>query len=217
LPRSRPLPLLTALLCTAVSLAATAHLTAQSTPRAADATHLSFEVASIKPSKPNDTHNNFDSYPGRLTIEHVSLPQLIMFAYGLRSRNQVIGGPKWIDSRYFDIVAKENDAELLRRRALPREESAEDTEAMTQALLADRFSLKVTQTTRKLPAFALLQTKTGAAAHLTVAGGTGYDLSSHNGHLKAKNTSMAEFARFLARQREFSSGDVIDKTNLPGA
>ena len=212
------LPPLAALLCAGCSLLGVAPLEAQSTAPAAVPAHLSFEVASIKPSKPDDPHNNFDSSPGRLTIEHISLPQLIMFAYGLRSRDQVIGGPKWIDSRYFDIVAKENDAELMRRNALPRGENGEDVEDMTQALLADRFSLKVTEAERKLPAFALLQTRAGAAAvHLTVASGSISSLSVHNNHLQAGDRSMAQFAAFLAQQREFSSGDVVDRTNLPGA
>jgi uncharacterized protein (TIGR03435 family) len=204
------------LLLSACAFSCATSLIGQSHSAPSDAPALSFEVATIKPCKPDDPHTSLDSDADRLTIEHMSLRDLVLFAYGLKSRNQVIGGPKWVSEQYFDIVAKESDADMLRRKAFPGAARENDTQTMTQALLKDRFALQVTEETRKLPAFALLQAKGGAKLQPSAPSDKGRNLSSRNGHLHANDTSMADFAGFLSGQREFSTGEVVDKTSLPG-
>jgi uncharacterized protein (TIGR03435 family) len=176
----------------------------------------SFEVAAIKPCKPDDPHTSLDIDGDRFNIEHMSLRDLIMFAYGLKSKNQVIGGPKWATEQYFNIAAKESDDDVLRLKALSGAAREHDRQTMMQALLKERFALQATEGTRKLPAFALLQAKGGAKLRHSPSGGSGSNLSSRGGHLHAIDTSIADFAGFLSSRREFSTGEVVDKTNLHG-
>jgi uncharacterized protein DUF3738 len=66
-----------------------------------------FEVTSVKPSTVAATPNLVVD-PGRFTATGVALADLIRYAYGfnsLASQPQVTGGPSWITTTRFDIVA----------------------------------------------------------------------------------------------------------------
>src|ERR1700676_1371239 len=65
-----------------------------------------FEVASVKPNKSGDGRIFFQMQPGgRFTATNVPLRELIRVAYGIQNF-QLVGGPDWIGSDRFDIVAK---------------------------------------------------------------------------------------------------------------
>jgi uncharacterized protein (TIGR03435 family) len=114
-----------------------------------------FEVASVKPS---DGHFGIDmkTFPGRLSST-CSMHQLIEAAYSAE-RWQVTGGPAWLDTDLFDIEAKtsddlsgETDRVLALGRPAPRKMML-----MLQALLAERFNLKIHRETRQDNVFALV-------------------------------------------------------------
>jgi uncharacterized protein (TIGR03435 family) len=111
-----------------------------------------FEVASIKPNKsgpPRGARTNpFAFLPGgRFTATNVTLVEVIVSVYSTR-RIQMRGGPDWIDSERFDIVAKADaaDGEVKGEQRLP----------MVQALLEDRFKLAYHRETKEVPVFALV-------------------------------------------------------------
>ena len=65
-----------------------------------------FEVASIKPNNSGDGRVMIGGQPGgRFTASNVPLKLLIRQAYQLQDF-QIIGGPSWIASDRYDIVAK---------------------------------------------------------------------------------------------------------------
>src|SRR4029077_13161882 len=64
-----------------------------------------FEVASVKPNNSGDGRVFFQNQPGRFTATNVTLRLLIRNAYQLQDF-QISGGPSWIGSDHFDIVAK---------------------------------------------------------------------------------------------------------------
>src|SRR5580692_8104651 len=75
---------------------------------------LEFEVASIKPSAlpagrgvirlaPQGGPGSGD--PGRVTYTFTTILNLMIDAYSVK-RSQISGGPNWLDSERFDIVAK---------------------------------------------------------------------------------------------------------------
>src|SRR3954469_2656504 len=66
---------------------------------------LSFEVASIKPNNSGDGRVMLGNQPGRFTATNVTLRLLIRNAYQLQDF-QISGGPNWLGSDHFDIVAK---------------------------------------------------------------------------------------------------------------
>jgi len=70
------------------------------------ASDLSFEVASIRPSDPNARGVRIQFLPGGgLRAENARVRQLIEFAYHIQNF-QLSGGPGWITSEGFDILAK---------------------------------------------------------------------------------------------------------------
>lgn len=190
---------------------------AQTVPSvAAGASELHFEVAAIKPSRPGDGDHKWYDSRGRLTIENFTLREIIRVAYGLKSDSQVVGGPKWIGSAHFDIVAKADDAETLKMRKMSRKVWVSARKLMLQSLLADRFKLNVSRSVRRLPAFALVVARSGIKFKASPASAKGYELSVRNSQMIATATPMAVLARYLAAQPEIGDRVVEDRTGLTG-
>jgi uncharacterized protein (TIGR03435 family) len=176
----------------------------------------SFEVASIKPSRP-DTHNlDWDDSPGRVSISGYNLRRLIRAAYGLKSNAQVLGGPKWIDSERFDIVAKADDDETAKMQQMSNAAWVRERSLLLQSLLADRFQLRLHRETRVLPVYALVVGKSGIKLKPAKPTEDG-DLSGHGGHLDATAITMDAFADYLTGFREIADRVVQNRTSLTTA
>jgi uncharacterized protein (TIGR03435 family) len=109
-------------------------------PTSAD---VAFEVASIKPNKSGGTNSSTSGRAGSFTASNVLARQLIVYAYRLRLF-QLAGGPEWINSERFDILAR------------APENAKTDNPGMTRALLRDRFKLEVHTETRQEQVYALV-------------------------------------------------------------
>jgi bla regulator protein BlaR1 len=189
----------------------------QQTPPAATPGPLPcFEVASIRPSRPESRNVDWDDSPGRVSITGYSLRRLIRAAYGLKSNAQVLGGPKWIESARFDIVAKADDAETAKMQKMSDADWVKARSLMLQLLLADRFQLKVIQDTRVLPVYALVVVKSGIKFKPAKSGEDG-DLSGWGGHLEATGTTMDAFADYLNGVRELADRVILNRTSLTAA
>ena len=188
----------------------------QKLPNIAAGPQPSFEVASIRPSRPDSRNLDWDDSPGRVTISGYNLRQLIRVAYGLKSNAQVLGGPKWIGSERFDIVAKADDAETAKMQKLSDADWGKERSLMLQSLLADRFKLKVSQNSRVLPAYALMVFKSRIKLKSAKPGEDG-DLSGWGGHLEATAITMDAFADYLNGMRELADRVVLNRTNLTAA
>lgn len=116
-----------------------------------------FEVVSIKPCQP-DRARGGDSSPGRLTIGCALLADLdntglIQQAYnryagGNLTSAKIIpieGGPDWIHSATFSVDAKSDGSPSIVMMLGP----------MMQAILEDRFKLKIHRETRQGPVYEL--------------------------------------------------------------
>ncbi len=135
-------------------------------PQAQPAARPKFEVASIRPCAPappgaGGRGGTASPSPGRLSARCDTVANLIRQAYatypdGL-ARNpyslyvSIEGGPGWIKSDQYDINA-EADANTSREMM---------NGPMLQALLEDRFKLKVHRETREVPVYALTVAKGG--------------------------------------------------------
>ena len=71
---------------------------------------IAFEVASAKLNKSSDRGQGARILPGgRIDVTNMPLRMLIRMAYGsanIPTPGQIVGGPSWIGSDRFDIVAK---------------------------------------------------------------------------------------------------------------
>lgn len=139
---------------------------------------VTFEVASVKPSDPRADGAGAKGDGGGLPfhVEHDrfvatnrNLYGLIIQAYGVRSCRPlgevdcvlVIGGPDWIKKARFEIQAKMPAGSLSYTTTQFLNGQAPQLQAMLQALLAERFHLKVHRESRILPAYTLSVAKNG--------------------------------------------------------
>jgi len=110
-----------------------------------------FSVASIKRNNAASGPLNFGPrmMPGDvLNATNMQLFRLIAFAYDILDF-QLTGGPDWVRSDRFDIVAKADDGAAPQAYKL-----------MVQSLLADRFKLVLRPEKRRMNAFVLLTERT---------------------------------------------------------
>ena len=112
----------------------------------------SFEVASVKVNKTGQLSRLFQPQPGgRFNVTNMPLRGLVQFAYQVRPF-QIEGGPDWMDTTAFDIVAKApGEVPPMQPGVGPPSPYM----LMLRSLLADRFKLVVRNETRDGPIYAL--------------------------------------------------------------
>jgi uncharacterized protein (TIGR03435 family) len=174
---------------------------AQSAPT--PAASLSFEVASIKPSKPGDGGGGIKPMSGGqgYVATNVPVKMMIKLMYHLNDR-QISGGPRWLDTDLYDVEAKADGPH-----------NVDELHVMFQNLLVDRFKLQFHKETRILPAFELVVDKSGAKLtenkspeHFDIPiRGTG------RGKIEAMHSSMSYFAWILSQMLD---QPVLDQTGL---
>ena len=102
-----------------------------------------FEVASVRPNTGAGSQSaRFGN--GSMTFTNYPLRMLISSAYGLRFE-RVVGGPSWMDSERFDVIAR-----------APAGAPDNQLSLMLRALLADRFKLVARMEMRDQPIYALV-------------------------------------------------------------
>ncbi len=134
-----------------------------------------FEVASVKPGDRRASgsgaksdggsgrSSGFEVEPKRFVATNTNLFTLIVKAYGLNSCRPMMrdtcillfGGPDWIRRDGFDIAAKMPGDSPNYTLMQFQNGQAPELQHMLQALLAERFRLKIHRENRQLPVFAL--------------------------------------------------------------
>jgi bla regulator protein blaR1 len=145
----------------------------------------SFEVASVKHNKSDSPGVRLFFQPGgRLVAENVTLQFLIAAAYGdprPLADFQIVGGPKWINTDRFNVIAKaEGDPQPGADGPPPI------MFAMLRTLLAERFKVRVHDETREMPIYTLVKARND--------GKTGE-------HLKRSTTDCAALMKSAGRDR----------------
>jgi uncharacterized protein (TIGR03435 family) len=134
---------------------------------------MSFETATIKPSKPgsHSAESNFPIGPydwynptgGILSARNFPLANYILFAYKVFPNDRVSLVPQlpaWVRTTRYDIQAQAADHMATK----------DQIRLMVQSLLADRFHLKIHTETKTVPIYALV---------LSTPGKTGPQLQPH--------------------------------------
>jgi uncharacterized protein (TIGR03435 family) len=142
---------------------------------------------------------------GGLTAEGLSLTNLIMFAYDVQDY-QISGGPSWVGSQLWTIVAKPAPSSAGNPPDGPIERSVRER---TQALLAERFQLVLRHEMREQTAYVLTVAKGGPKMKESAPG----MIKRGNGEILSKGTQMGNFIRFLAVDLR---RPVTDETGLTG-
>jgi uncharacterized protein (TIGR03435 family) len=208
-----------------------------SAPRAAaqadaPASNIAFEAASIKPSaSPRDDEPASMVMPGgRYVATNMTLRALVRTAYSVQT-TQVLGGPPWMDSERFDVVATVN-------QNIPAVVFRDQFRPLLGALLRERFKLSLHKDMKKLSVYALAVARRDgrlgsklresdqecvASLALRRAGkpvpqgpngvrpcGGWY---SQPGHLEGRGVELGRFVETLAPHVDRV---VVDRTNLTG-
>jgi uncharacterized protein (TIGR03435 family) len=174
---------------------------------AADATP-GFEVATIKPSNPNDKNDGFRIKGRHFEIENQTVGKLLLFAYGVHQR-QLVDGPDWIGTERFDIDGVPD---------VEGEPSLKQMQGMVVKLLAERFQVKLHREKRDLSVYAITVGKGGAKMAKSAGDPNGLPDANAEGHggvlaMKFTNISMADFALLL---QFYLDRPVVDQTALAG-
>ena len=164
-----------------------------------------FEVASVKQNRLDDRIVGIHVGPGnRFSARGYTLGLLIQRAYGVMGWN-ISGGPSWIHEDRFDVVAKANISGNLTDCQL---------QPMLVSLLAERFKLKLHNSTKEMFGYALGLAKGGPK--LTPSAETEEQFDTfcldHKG-IRGQAISMPTFARFVAGKL-YEVG--VDQTGLTG-
>lgn len=181
-----------------------------------------FDVVSIRLSDPSINTENLNYGQGQIVAKGITLGFLIQSAYGIRDF-QLAGLPRELVSEKYDITAKMDD---------PSKESSWDGsdpalqkdkqklyQLRLQAVLADRFHLKLHAVTKSVPVFALVIGKKGPILQKTsVEEGNmeegGYmrmHILEKEDQIEAKDMKMSDFTDELSH---VLSRMVLDRTGL---
>lgn len=184
-----------------------------------------YDVASIKPNKSGTNMVRLMFSPDGLSATNGTLQMFITAAYGVEN-NQISGAPNWVDSERYDVEAKMDSSTADELRKLNEDDRMAERQHMLQALLVDRFKLKVHRETKELATYALVVAKDGPKFQEAKPGDTypngikGPDGQSHAGMmfmgregLTAQGVPISNLVRHLTRQL---GRTVVDKTGLTG-
>jgi uncharacterized protein (TIGR03435 family) len=188
-----------------------------SPPTCASATGAVFDVASVKPSQ-LDSHSSHMHGAADSFTASASVFRIVEYAYDLHDF-QVIGGPDWIRTTAWDVVAKV-DQPPANYDSLSNDARGATQQQRAQAVLAQRFNLKCHFETRQLPVYNLVLAKGGPKPALAPTP----DDAKKKGFLntEGRNRSNRMEANGLPIQSLASAlvwplgRTVIDKTGLTG-
>ncbi len=181
-----------------------------------------FDAVSIKPSDPLAMNMHIGIGPsGSFEASGVNLMSLIVQAYDVRGF-QIVGGTGWMNDDKYAIVTKDeakspNGAELSAMNDAQRQQVQERLMAKVQAMLADRFQLKIHRETKEMPVYELTVAKGGVKMETAPEDGNhdvGLNSSRTNDArtgVTGKRLPMDVLARFLSNQ---VGRTVVDRTGL---
>lgn len=184
------------------------------TVRLSSQTNSAFEVASIKPAVHPKTDGGIGALPGGgIRVESMTLKALVAFAWGLQSF-QVSGGPRWVDSEYYDIVAKAPDDPAAKNPGRVE---------MLRSLLMSRFGLSFHYESRESSYYDLVRGGDRLAPGLAPSGGSCANAGEENrcsslhfasGEIYATAISVKALAEAVSR---LTGRVVVDRTGLSGS
>jgi uncharacterized protein (TIGR03435 family) len=191
-----------------------------------------FEMASIRRNTSGTIGRGTTRFQpkGGLHATNVTLAELIKFAYQRHffDEREVIGGPEWVTSERFDLLARISGEHVFDSDGVPRQ-----TLAMLKALLAERFKLEVHEEDRDRPVYALTTARNdgvlgpkarksdidcgavmrGERPALLPGQGPPCSLKTPPGRLFASTFTIPALASLLSRHLD---RPVIDRTGLSG-
>ncbi|WP_263415511.1 TIGR03435 family protein [Terriglobus albidus] len=162
------------------------------------------EIATIKPSNPDQPGIGFGLGQRRFRTINTTLIDIMKFAYGVQDK-QLVGMPAWANEIKWDIDARP-DGE--------GQPSGDQWKSALRKLLVERFQLKFHSEDREMPVYLLEQAKGGPKLFKSEAPADGPKGLNFQGAgvFVARNATMLDFCGLL--QETLLDRPVLDKTEL---
>jgi uncharacterized protein (TIGR03435 family) len=181
-----------------------------------------FEVASVKPTSPQQRIIGMFTWPGgRITVTLYTLRMLIQDAFEVQEF-QIAGGPRWINEDRYDIEARPPASSKSSKANPPYPKAPPNGEQrqMLQTLLVDRFQLKYHIATKEGSVYLLVRGKNDLKLkdaknkdEFPWAGSAPGGAPFANG-IVGENISMAQLVKRLSG---FLNRPVLDRTGIEGS
>jgi uncharacterized protein (TIGR03435 family) len=181
-----------------------------------------FELASIKLNPwTNEGRVGVFTRGNVLRAEHVDLYHLVAFAYGLPPDGyQLSGGPGWARSGVLDNVSGAESLlfQVTAKAADGARPSVEEFRLMLQALLADRFHLRIHRAMKSIPVFNLVVTRDGQKLKESSPDAK-ESLAMRDGRvfrMRATHVQLMRLVDELSNPNHGAGRPVFDRTGLAG-
>ena len=180
---------------------------------------LAFDVASVKPSAPDDRGYSIETTAGGgLNVANASAQLLILFAWDIRDF-QLSGGPGWLGTDRYNITARIGSGHAS---AGASESSMTDAQRNANAvlvrerlrtLLAERFGLVVHHESKEVTGYVLTVAKGGPKMKTTIPENEAHQgmRGTGRGHTQGYARTTEQLANYLAG---VTGRPVTDKTGL---
>jgi len=177
--------------------------------QAAATPQYEYAVATVKPDKTEGVQSYWRNTADGFTA--ISGPiAFIMSAYEIRMPQLIVGLPAWASSDAFEVVAKMDPDTIAALAKLPQQEQWQQKDKMLQALLADRFALKVHRATKELPIYALTVVDGGKLKKsASDSGGSTTYVGKFTAHAMSIDTLAFNLSNTVGRM-------VVNQTGLEG-
>jgi uncharacterized protein (TIGR03435 family) len=193
---------------------------------ATGAKHLAYDVVSVKPDKAESGNVRVGSFIDHYSATGISLKMLVQSAYNLKVEEQISGPSGALVDARFDLEAKADEQTISALKSMSSDERGEQRRLMMQAVLEDRFKLKVHREKKEFPLYVLTVTKGGSKLKAALPGDTyanglkgldgitrGDSIFSNNGTLTGQGISIARLCDYLGAVLHRM---VEDRTGLTG-
>ena len=164
----------------------------------------SFEVATIKPSKPDQPGKAITLQGTNLVTINTTAVDLIEFCYNVQVK-QILNAPSWLETDKFDIVAKPDT---------PGAPNVNQMKIMIQKLLADRLQMKFHRDKKELSDYVLSVAKSGPKMQQGDPNALPGLFFRQLGVLTVQNATMEDFAGLM--QSAVLDRPIVDQTGLQG-
>jgi uncharacterized protein (TIGR03435 family) len=171
-----------------------------------------FDVAEVKINKTGPGPTNAQLVNGQVHLTNAPMRLMIMAAYDV-TPDAVTGGPGWIDSERYDVVAKANP-----------DATEKELRAMLKTLLVERFKLAAHVDQKMTAAYAMTVAKGGHKLKESELGKPAEQLCRptdgppEQNHILCEHITMAQLAKNLRNMApRYIDLPVVDKTELTGA
>jgi uncharacterized protein (TIGR03435 family) len=190
-----------------------------------------FEVATVRPNHSSETRRQIEVLPGgRFNAINMTLWQILSIAYPVdgrfRDEIQLTGGPGWIKSERFDIIAKAEGFPQLDTNKPGSTVTGGDRDAVEQIrlmlrrFLSERFKVRLHQEMQQLPIYELVLSRASGRFGPDLRKAAG-DCAPHCGSIRSSApgtiTALDVSTGMLAHSMSAWVGrPVVDKTGISG-